>query len=159
MTAPEGLNTSAGSVRRSESSSVTMLVAATFFMENLDGTIIATAIPQMARSFPGPAIRTMASRYSAPVSPTRRRAAFPPRRTRPCSVSSSDFRAARTIPITPISDRASPIPRSSSIRRWYGGSSSALDARRVLRRRSQDRKILHSSTYSSRFEKYACLKW
>ncbi|WP_436195235.1 DHA2 family efflux MFS transporter permease subunit [Paraburkholderia hospita] len=51
MTAPEGLNTSAGSVRRSESSSVTMLVAATFFMENLDGTIIATAIPQMARSF------------------------------------------------------------------------------------------------------------
>jgi EmrB/QacA subfamily drug resistance transporter len=28
-----------------------MLVAATFFMENLDGTIIATAIPQMARTF------------------------------------------------------------------------------------------------------------
>jgi EmrB/QacA subfamily drug resistance transporter len=27
------------------------LVAATFFMENLDGTIIATALPQMARSF------------------------------------------------------------------------------------------------------------
>jgi hypothetical protein len=50
MTAPEGPNTSAGSVRRSESSSVTMLVAATFFMENLDGTFIATAIPQMARS-------------------------------------------------------------------------------------------------------------
>lgn len=32
-------------------SSITMLVAATFFMENLDGTIIATAIPQMALSF------------------------------------------------------------------------------------------------------------
>jgi EmrB/QacA subfamily drug resistance transporter len=30
---------------------VTSLVAAAFFMENLDGTIIATAIPQMARSF------------------------------------------------------------------------------------------------------------
>jgi EmrB/QacA subfamily drug resistance transporter len=28
-----------------------MLVAAAFFMENLDGTIIATALPQMARSF------------------------------------------------------------------------------------------------------------
>jgi EmrB/QacA subfamily drug resistance transporter len=30
---------------------IIMLVAATFFMENLDGTIIATALPQMARSF------------------------------------------------------------------------------------------------------------
>src|ERR1700744_5796004 len=30
---------------------VTTLVAAAFFMENLDGTIIATALPQMARSF------------------------------------------------------------------------------------------------------------
>ena len=30
---------------------VTSLVAGAFFMENLDGTIIATAIPQMARSF------------------------------------------------------------------------------------------------------------
>jgi EmrB/QacA subfamily drug resistance transporter len=30
---------------------IVMLVAATFFMENLDGTIIATALPQMARSF------------------------------------------------------------------------------------------------------------
>src|SRR5258707_11819925 len=30
---------------------VTSLIAGAFFMENLDGTIIATAIPQMARSF------------------------------------------------------------------------------------------------------------
>lgn len=30
---------------------VSVLVAAAFFMENLDGTIIATALPQMARSF------------------------------------------------------------------------------------------------------------
>ena len=33
------------------SSIIVMLVAATFFMENLDGTIIATALPQMAHSF------------------------------------------------------------------------------------------------------------
>jgi EmrB/QacA subfamily drug resistance transporter len=33
------------------SSVIVMLVAATFFMENLDGTIIATALPQMAQSF------------------------------------------------------------------------------------------------------------
>src|ERR1700743_1531847 len=30
---------------------VTLLIAGAFFMENLDGTIIATALPQMARSF------------------------------------------------------------------------------------------------------------
>src|ERR1017187_896091 len=30
---------------------VTALIAGAFFMENLDGTIIATALPQMARSF------------------------------------------------------------------------------------------------------------
>ena len=30
---------------------VTMLIAGAFFMENLDGTIIATALPQMAKSF------------------------------------------------------------------------------------------------------------
>src|ERR1700677_3640009 len=30
---------------------VTLLVAGAFFMENLDGTIISTALPQMARSF------------------------------------------------------------------------------------------------------------
>src|SRR6202166_4034642 len=30
---------------------VTTLVAGALFMENLDGTIIATALPQMARSF------------------------------------------------------------------------------------------------------------
>src|SRR5450432_3002926 len=30
---------------------VTTLIAAAFFMENLDGTVIATALPQMARSF------------------------------------------------------------------------------------------------------------
>ena len=31
--------------------SIPLLVAGAFFMEMLDGTIIATAIPQMARSF------------------------------------------------------------------------------------------------------------
>jgi predicted MFS family arabinose efflux permease len=31
--------------------SITILIAGAFFMENLDGTIIATALPQMARSF------------------------------------------------------------------------------------------------------------
>jgi MFS family permease len=30
---------------------ITLLVAGAFFMENLDGTVIATALPQMARSF------------------------------------------------------------------------------------------------------------
>ncbi|HEY0797487.1 MAG TPA: MFS transporter, partial [Acidisarcina sp.] len=30
---------------------MTALIAAAFFMENLDGTVIATALPQMARSF------------------------------------------------------------------------------------------------------------
>jgi EmrB/QacA subfamily drug resistance transporter len=34
-----------------DSSLIVTLVAAAFFMENLDGTIIATALPQMARSF------------------------------------------------------------------------------------------------------------
>jgi EmrB/QacA subfamily drug resistance transporter len=33
------------------SSSIAILVAGAFFMENLDGTVIATALPQMARSF------------------------------------------------------------------------------------------------------------
>jgi EmrB/QacA subfamily drug resistance transporter len=37
--------------RGSGSSLIVALVAAAFFMENLDGTIIATALPQMARSF------------------------------------------------------------------------------------------------------------
>src|SRR5580698_4012353 len=37
--------------RPSGSSLIVTLVAAAFFMENLDGTIIATALPQMARSF------------------------------------------------------------------------------------------------------------
>ncbi|MDR5854419.1 MFS transporter [Caballeronia sp. LZ062] len=36
---------------KSGSSLIVSLVAATFFMENLDGTIIATAMPQMAHSF------------------------------------------------------------------------------------------------------------
>src|SRR5271156_6117034 len=36
---------------------VTALVAGAFFMENLDGTIIATALPQMARSFHVGAVR------------------------------------------------------------------------------------------------------
>ena len=35
---------------------VTMLVAGAFFMENLDGTIIATALPQMAQSFHASAV-------------------------------------------------------------------------------------------------------
>ena len=30
---------------------VALLVAGAFFMENLDGTVIATALPQMAQSF------------------------------------------------------------------------------------------------------------
>ena len=50
MQGPEDHDAGAVSAH-SLSSSITMLVAATFFMENLDGTIIATAIPQMARSF------------------------------------------------------------------------------------------------------------
>ena len=33
------------------SSSIALLVAGAFFMENLDGTVIATAMPQMAQSF------------------------------------------------------------------------------------------------------------
>ncbi len=33
------------------SSAIPLLVAGAFFMENLDGTVIATALPQMARSF------------------------------------------------------------------------------------------------------------
>jgi EmrB/QacA subfamily drug resistance transporter len=36
---------------------VTMLIAGAFFMENLDGTIIATALPQMARSFHAGAVK------------------------------------------------------------------------------------------------------
>src|SRR5208283_1789264 len=31
--------------------SIALLVAGAFFMENLDGTVIATALPQMGRSF------------------------------------------------------------------------------------------------------------
>ncbi|SAK58355.1 EmrB/QacA family drug resistance transporter [Caballeronia temeraria] len=42
---------SASDREKKGSSLIVMLVAATFFMENLDGTIIATALPQMARSF------------------------------------------------------------------------------------------------------------
>src|SRR6202158_5089067 len=34
-----------------KSTSIAILVAGAFFMENLDGTIIATALPQMGRSF------------------------------------------------------------------------------------------------------------
>jgi EmrB/QacA subfamily drug resistance transporter len=36
---------------RSRSTAVSLIVAAAFFMENLDGTVIATALPQMADSF------------------------------------------------------------------------------------------------------------
>jgi EmrB/QacA subfamily drug resistance transporter len=42
---------SSGSVRHGSTTLVTSLVAAAFFMENLDGSIIATALPQMAQSF------------------------------------------------------------------------------------------------------------
>lgn len=35
---------------------IALLVAAALFMENLDGTIIATALPQMARTFARPAV-------------------------------------------------------------------------------------------------------
>jgi MFS family permease len=35
----------------SRGSAVALLVAGAYFMENLDGTIIVTALPQMARSF------------------------------------------------------------------------------------------------------------
>jgi EmrB/QacA subfamily drug resistance transporter len=39
------------SVRHGSTTLITSLVAAAFFMENLDGSIIATALPQMAQSF------------------------------------------------------------------------------------------------------------
>ncbi|MGF6596989.1 EmrB/QacA subfamily drug resistance transporter [Paraburkholderia sp. GAS448] len=42
---------SPAATRPGDPSLIVMLVAAAFFMENLDGTIIATALPQMARSF------------------------------------------------------------------------------------------------------------
>ncbi|MBV8628356.1 MAG: DHA2 family efflux MFS transporter permease subunit [Paraburkholderia sp.] len=42
---------SSAAMRSGDPSLIVMLVAAAFFMENLDGTIIATALPQMARSF------------------------------------------------------------------------------------------------------------
>src|SRR6185312_16728932 len=35
----------------SRSTAISLLVAGAFFMENLDGTVIVTAIPQMAKSF------------------------------------------------------------------------------------------------------------
>ncbi|MDR5750542.1 MULTISPECIES: MFS transporter [unclassified Caballeronia] len=50
MQAPESPS-DATRARGSSGSLIVALVAATFFMENLDGTIIATALPQMARSF------------------------------------------------------------------------------------------------------------
>src|ERR1700722_4038244 len=34
-----------------KSSAISILVATAFFMENLDGTVIATALPQIGRSF------------------------------------------------------------------------------------------------------------
>ncbi len=51
MQASTGPNAPNASTRRPESLPIIMLVAATFFLGNLDGTIIATAIPQMARTF------------------------------------------------------------------------------------------------------------
>jgi hypothetical protein len=38
-------------LRQRRAMQITALVAAALFMENLDSTIIATALPQMARSF------------------------------------------------------------------------------------------------------------
>jgi MFS family permease len=35
---------------------IALLVAVTFFMENLDATVIATALPDMARTFGVPAV-------------------------------------------------------------------------------------------------------
>src|ERR1700677_4190054 len=46
----EVINTQAPHDSR-KAAAVALLVAGAFFMENLDGTVIATAIPQMARSF------------------------------------------------------------------------------------------------------------
>ena len=40
---------------------VALLVAGAFFMENLDGTVIATALPQMAVSFGAHPVRTVFS--------------------------------------------------------------------------------------------------
>src|SRR5882762_8219013 len=40
-----------GPLSSTKSTSIAILVAGAFFMENLDGTIIATALPQMGRSF------------------------------------------------------------------------------------------------------------
>ena len=51
MQAPDATRTNAAPGVTRGSSLIVILVAATFFMENLDGTIIATALPQMARSF------------------------------------------------------------------------------------------------------------
>ncbi len=51
MQAPDLSRTTSGAAHPRGSSVIVMLVVTTFFMENLDGTIIATALPQMARSF------------------------------------------------------------------------------------------------------------
>src|SRR5260221_11884361 len=40
-----------GPLSSAKSTSIAILVAGAFFMENLDGTIIATALPQIGRSF------------------------------------------------------------------------------------------------------------
>ena len=45
------LNSPGMSSSARHSSSIALLVAGAFFMENLDGTVIATALPQMAQSF------------------------------------------------------------------------------------------------------------
>ncbi len=44
---------------------VALIVAGTFFMEFLDGTVIATALPAMARDFGRPAVRSPSA--SAPT--------------------------------------------------------------------------------------------
>jgi EmrB/QacA subfamily drug resistance transporter len=51
MAETSGSETAAGAGTSRRTILVALLVAGTFFMENLDGTVIATAIPQMARSF------------------------------------------------------------------------------------------------------------
>ncbi|MER2300203.1 MAG: MFS transporter, partial [Pseudomonas sp.] len=45
------MSNSAASNASRQGIGVALLVAVTFFMENLDATIIATALPQMARDF------------------------------------------------------------------------------------------------------------
>ena len=47
----DGLSPSSRARPRGGARAVTLLVAGAFFMEMLDGTVIATALPRIARSF------------------------------------------------------------------------------------------------------------